>query len=186
MLAPPPNTRAEEEDVGLDLKKVQDRAQLLGKTLYHQGDLSYFEAVNKETLKNAYQRFEEEGIIVLSKSRDSKTPTTVKIAREWAPKRDVATGEILPEGRLWQFAEDISQSRREGKNRRDGATVGARVLRLADVCGRELFEDERVAREKARVGSLRPDRPEADGSEEDVAGKARRRRRGIAAARANL
>jgi len=184
MLAPPPNAPPE-EDVGLDLKKVQDRAQLLGKTLYHQGDLSYFEAVNKETLKNAYQRFEEEGIIVLSKSRDSKTPTTVKIAREWAPKRDVATGAILPEGRLWQFAEDISQSRREGKNRRDGATVGARVLRLADVCGRELFEDERVAREKARVGSLRP---QQDGptDEEDVAGKARRRRRGIAAARANL
>ena len=37
----------------LDMKSVQDSAQLLGKTLYHSGDLSYFEAVNKEALRNA-------------------------------------------------------------------------------------------------------------------------------------
>ena len=78
-LAPP---LGQEQDMWCDMKQTQDKAQLvryrgntlllpfesstdhttsqLGKTLYHQGDLSYFEAVNKETLKNAYQRFEEE------------------------------------------------------------------------------------------------------------------------------
>ena len=31
--------------------------------------MSYFEAVNKETLKNAWTRFEEEGILIVAKSR---------------------------------------------------------------------------------------------------------------------
>ena len=35
----------------IPLPAFQNTAQLLGKTLYHQGDLSYHEAVNKETLK---------------------------------------------------------------------------------------------------------------------------------------
>jgi len=42
----PPATHPDAES-WLDMKAVQDKAQLLGKTLYHQGDLSYFEAVNK-------------------------------------------------------------------------------------------------------------------------------------------
>lgn len=33
----------------------------------------------------------------------------------------------------------IAQSRREGKNRRDGATVSTRVLTLADTLGQSLF-----------------------------------------------
>ncbi len=37
------------EGVEIGSKEVLDMAQLMGKTLYHQGDLSYFEAVNKET-----------------------------------------------------------------------------------------------------------------------------------------
>ena len=86
----------------------------LGKTLYHQGDLSYFEAVNKESLKNAYQRFEEEGIILLSRSKDSKLPTTVKLAHDWVPTRD-ESGSISQCGRLWEFTEMIAQSRSEGQ-----------------------------------------------------------------------
>lgn len=48
---------------------------------------------------------------------------------------------IMPEGRLWDFTEKIATSRREGKNRRDGATVSTRVLRLTDTIGRNLFVD---------------------------------------------
>ena len=33
-----------------------------------------------------------------------------------------------------------AKSRREGKNRRDNATVSTRVLRLADMMGRELYD----------------------------------------------
>ena len=127
-------------DMWLHITKTHDAAQLLGKTLYHQGDLSYFEAVNKETLKNAFQLFEEEGIIMVSKSRDKKIPSTVKLAESWTPRRDPTTGDMIPEGKLWTFIENIAKSRREGKNRRDGATVSTRVLVLADKVGRQLLE----------------------------------------------
>ncbi|CEJ58452.1 Putative Acyltransferase [Penicillium brasilianum] len=126
-------------DIWIDNKKAQDSAQLLGKTLYHQGDLSYFEAVNKETLKNSYQRFEEEGIILVSKNKESRAGPSLRLAPEWTPERDPHTGKVLPRGRLWDFTELIAQSRREGKNRRDGATVSSRVLTMSDVVGRQLF-----------------------------------------------
>jgi hypothetical protein len=51
----------------------------------------------------------------------------------------------VPEGRLWDFIEKIAQSRREGKNRRDGATVSTRVLRLTETTlGRALFAADSV------------------------------------------
>lgn len=43
--------------------------------------------------------------------------------------------------RLWAFIEKIASSRREGKNRRDGATVSTRVVRLTDRLGRRLFDE---------------------------------------------
>jgi len=73
----------------------------LGKTLYHQGDLSYFEAVNKETLKNAWTRFQEEGILIIAKSRDPKVQPKARLSPDWAPRRDPQTGLIVAEGRLW-------------------------------------------------------------------------------------
>jgi len=139
--------------VWLDVVKTQDAAQLLGKTLYHQGDLSYFEAVNKETLKNAFQLFEDEGITMINKSRDKKIPSTIKLAGSWTPQRDQSTGDIVPEGKLWTFIETIAQSRREGKNRRDGATVSTRVLILADKIGQQLF-DSAAARTDASPSDL--------------------------------
>lgn len=51
----------------------------------------------------------------------------------------------MPSGRLWNFIEKIAQSRREGKNRRDGATVSTRVLALANKVGRELFASAAIA-----------------------------------------
>ncbi|KAI5923595.1 hypothetical protein F4810DRAFT_668113 [Camillea tinctor] len=131
----------QKDDIWIEVTKAQNTAQLLGKTLYHQGDLSYFEAVNKETLKNSYQRFQEEGIIYTVKSKDSKVPPRLRLASEWTPSRDPKTGELQASGRLWDFIERIASSRREGKNRRDGATVSTRVLRLTDLLGRKLFDD---------------------------------------------
>lgn len=128
-LTPPSRDMA---DVWIDLNKAQDSAQLvsgdsnsnvvqsllineqLGKTLYHQGDLSYFEAVNKETLKNAYQRFAEEGIILVARSKDNRIPPTMRLAPEWTPERDPVTNRLLDRGRLWDFTERIAKSRREG------------------------------------------------------------------------
>ncbi|KAL2159496.1 hypothetical protein VTH06DRAFT_2501 [Thermothelomyces fergusii] len=131
----------QKDDIWIQVSKAQESAQLLGKTLYHQGDLSYFEAVNKETLKNSYQRFEEEGIIQVVKSKDARIPPRLRVAPEWRPGRDEKTGRLLASGRLWDFTEKIASSRREGKNRRDGATVSTRVVGLTDALGRKLFEE---------------------------------------------
>jgi hypothetical protein len=127
--------------VHLSVTDTEFSRQQLGKTLYHQGDLSYFEAVNKETLKNSYQRFEEEGIIQVVKSKDVRIPPRLRLAPEWRPARDPETGRLLASGRLWDFTEKIASSRREGKNRRDGATVSTRVVKLTDDLGRKLFEE---------------------------------------------
>ncbi|KAK1044807.1 hypothetical protein LTR74_018246 [Friedmanniomyces endolithicus] len=141
MLTPPPHHSDTDTETWADYNTVQDRAQLLGKTLYHQGDLSYFEAVNKEALKNAFSRSEEEGIIAVQRPRgDGKVSPKVRLEMEWTPARDEGGG-LMAEGRLWEMCERISQSRREGKNRRDGTTVRTRVLGLAELVGRDLFGD---------------------------------------------
>lgn len=124
------------------MARAQDNAQLLGKTLYHQGDLSYFEAVNKESLRNAYARFAEEGIVVVARSKDSEPGTSIQLAKTWVPQRDTETGEIILGGRLWDFTERIAACRREGKNRRDGATVSTRVLRLTTRLGEQLLKEQ--------------------------------------------
>lgn len=66
----------------------------------------------------------------------------------WRASRD-ETGALVAEGKLWDFIEKIASCRREGKNRRDGATVSSRVLRLADELGRKLFEQ---AEESEKTG----------------------------------
>lgn len=106
--------------------------------------------MNKETLKNSFQRFEEEGIVYVMKSRDPKVPPRLRLASEWMPTRDPdKSGALQPSGRLWNFIERIASSRREGKNRRDGATVSTRVIRLADELGAKLFEEAAKPESKA-------------------------------------
>ncbi|GFP54198.1 hypothetical protein ACSS6W_001870 [Trichoderma asperelloides] len=139
-------------DIWIGEAKAQNNAQLLGKTLYHQGDLSYFEAVNKETLKNSYTRFQQEQIINVVKSKDAKIPPRLQLDPSWRPSRDPETGALLAEGKLWDFTEKIASSRREGKNRRDGATVSSRVLRLTDELGRRLFAEAEEADKKGGKG----------------------------------
>ncbi|KAI9163818.1 Glycerol-3-phosphate acyltransferase [Paramyrothecium foliicola] len=142
-------TADQDGDVWIEQSKAHNSAQLLGKTLYHQGDLSYFEAVNKETLKNSYTRFAEDQMVHVVKSKDPKIPLRIQLDAAWRPPRDPQTGDLLAQGKLWDFTEQIAKCRREGKNRRDGATVSSRVLRLADQLGRKLFEE---AEEAAKSG----------------------------------
>lgn len=75
------------------------------------------------------------------KSKDTKIPPRLRVAPEWRPQRDPITGNLIASGRLWDFTEKIASSRREGKNRRDGATVSTRVVMLTDALGRKLFEE---------------------------------------------
>ena len=145
MLTPPASpTRSQRPQEWLDLKAAQNAAQLLGKTFYHQGDLSYFEAVNKESLGKTYQRVQEEGIIVVSRPKGSKTGPTVRLGDEWLPNRDENGVIDVDNSKLWAFCERISLSRREGKNRRDGATIKARVLNLIDMVGGRLWNEAGV------------------------------------------
>lgn len=88
------------------------------------------------------------------KSKDAKTnPARLRISHDWMPSRDPATGDLVSTGRLWEFTEKIASSRREGKNRRDGATVSTRVLRLSDILGRRLFEEATTAADGTRKES---------------------------------
>lgn len=172
ILTPPAGYSEKEGEYWLEMSSVQNQAQKMGKTLYHQGDLSYFEAVNKETLRNAYTRFEEEGIILVTKSRDAKVGATVRLAEDWIPPRS-PEGHLMASGKLWTFAELISQSRREGKNRRDGQTVKTRVVRLADLVGKDLYRESlaKAARKEGKV----PVGP-SDADAEEVRRKERRRK----------
>lgn len=75
----------------------------------------------------------------MAKSRNTKIQPRAKLAAEWTPRRNPSSGRIVLEGRLWDFIEKIAQSRREGKNRRDGATVSTRVLRHTETISETLF-----------------------------------------------
>jgi hypothetical protein len=157
--APPPSGVVQPGDeLWLDAKQTHNFAQLLGKTLYHQGDLSYFEAVNKETLQNCYRRFEEDGMIVSRRPRDKDNKAAggavLRLADEWMPSRDPATGKIIPAGKLWDFCESISHSRREGKNRRDGETVQVRVVTLIEKVSEEVWKDKAKKAQALALGEI--------------------------------
>lgn len=47
----------------IEQRLFMKRVQIFGKTLYYEGDLSYFEAINGDTLMNAFSRLKEMGMI---------------------------------------------------------------------------------------------------------------------------
>ncbi|KAK4494607.1 hypothetical protein PRZ48_013963 [Zasmidium cellare] len=139
MLRPPPHYP--DPEAWVDMKTFQDKAQLLGKTLYHRGDLSYYEAVNKEALKNAISRSEEEGIIVVTRpGKDSKAPQRVRLELEWMPAYDEGKDELIAEGKLWDLCEFIDRSRRDAPGKKEGVLVRKRILGLCRGIGEGLWE----------------------------------------------
>ena len=60
--------------------------------------------MNKEVLGRSYERFVDEGIILIARSKEPGVPPKIQLAPEWTPQRDEA-GNIKPEGKLWNFAE---------------------------------------------------------------------------------
>jgi len=145
MLCPPAADL--DQQAWLDLNSMQNKAQLLGKTLYHRGDLTYYEAVNKETLKNAVSHCEEEGIISVTRPTkgSGNTKPLVRLAPQWMPKRDgTAEARLLPQGKLWDLCEHINRSRRAGDSRQDTAAARARLLRLVETTAEDLFAQATV------------------------------------------
>ncbi|KAI9265280.1 putative acyltransferase [Phascolomyces articulosus] len=119
------------QSIFIDSRVFMARTQALGKTLYFQGELSYLEAVNKETITNAFHRFEQEGVLLrnqYSQLKDSWSEVGLNI--DYIPER--YNGVLVPRGRLWELAELIGKFRREGKNRRDNVAVSSHVLQMAN------------------------------------------------------
>lgn len=111
------------------------------------------------------------------KSKDPKVPPRLQLDPSWRPQRDPVTGALPASGKLWDFTEKIAKSRREGKNRRDGATVSTRVLRLTDMLGLQMFVEAELPDKagKAKVPT-RLSSEEKDTLEKNVRDARRRRK----------
>ncbi|KAF9116743.1 hypothetical protein BGX27_011057 [Mortierella sp. AM989] len=131
-LIPPVDINGEPQLHWVEERVYMEKTQMFGKTLYYQGDLSYFESVNMETLKNGFNRLSDYGILMVKKATSSKEKTKVALHPDFMPSRG-ADGRLSTDGTLWDMVEHISTFRREGKNRRDNATVSSRVLRFAEI-----------------------------------------------------
>lgn len=80
-----------------------------------------------ETLRNALGFFEENGQIVVRKTKSGRQEAAMTLHPDWTPRykrlvqkadnRRIPEGSISEEGKLWSLVERISISRREGKNR---------------------------------------------------------------------
>jgi len=80
-----------------------------------------------ETLRNALGFFEENGQIVVRKTKSGRQEAAMTLHPDWMPQyilimlesyiRRLSNGTISEEGKLWNLVERISISRREGKNR---------------------------------------------------------------------
>ena len=69
-----------------------------------------------ETLRNALGFFEENGQIIVKRTRSGRQEPAMALHPGWVPKRS-SDGSIAESGNLWGLVEKISISRREGKNR---------------------------------------------------------------------
>ena len=117
------------------------------------------EAVNKETLSTAFNRYQEQDIITIQRHATPKSWIEISLTDHYVPER--VNGMLIPQGALWDLADRIGKFRMEGKNRRDSQTgtfppfflpysaqfvlvgslffflVSTRVLRLAEILAEE-------------------------------------------------
>ena len=105
----------------IDSRMFVSRSQVYGKTLYYEGDLSYFESVNKETLGNCLGWLKQHGIIKVYKGieppsnsqyeisayKTSINTTWISLTKEWVPI------DVLPTFTIPVAAENsVSESKR--------------------------------------------------------------------------
>ncbi|WFD31294.1 hypothetical protein MSPP1_002328 [Malassezia sp. CBS 17886] len=109
-------------------------AQKIGNTLYHQGAISYEEAINAATLLNALATMEAMGICMRRMSHEKKPVVQVALHPDWVPHMEPIAdnlpafdkGAIIPAvapdsalvGRLISFIGQMAHFRREGKSLR--------------------------------------------------------------------
>lgn len=128
-LAPKP-TNPEDVDTTawFSAKEFEQRAQLFGKTLYQQGELSYLEAINIAVLQQAFTRYEELGMIIRKPSNAVKPIPLMALHPDYRPTW--MDEQLQPEGKLWDHLERLGSFRREGKDRRE-QLVGRKILQHA-------------------------------------------------------
>ncbi|KAE8240610.1 hypothetical protein A4X13_0g7697 [Tilletia indica] len=150
-LAPPmPEDKSADSDVPwFAAKDFEKLAQLFGKTLHAQGELSYLEAVNQATLAQAFARYEERGMIMRRKSNAAKPIPLLALNPEYRPAYN-ASGRSMTEGRLWNFLEHLGTFRREGKERRD-QVVGSRIMALLERSYPPVVEWSRRNQDESRI-----------------------------------
>lgn len=122
------------------LSELIASAQLLGKTLYAQGLLTHFEAVNKETLKNAFARFVLEGIVVVEKVGKSRDVQMIRVKDEW-----LNVGKS-GKRKVWAFCLKLAAYRVRGHGRANGKEWEDEA-RLVDVVRERMW--------KKREGSVK-------------------------------
>lgn len=126
-------------------KEFEKRAQLFGKTLYNQGELSYLEATSIAVVQQALARYQEIGIVLRRPSQAARPVALMALNPEWQPAwEDIPLVPVpsqttspldapLPArrptqgGRLWSHLARLGHFRREGKDRRENL-VGQRIL----------------------------------------------------------
>ncbi|KDN41525.1 acyltransferase-domain-containing protein [Tilletiaria anomala UBC 951] len=133
-------------------KDFEKRAQLFGKTLYQQGELSYLEAINVAVLQQAFGRYEELGMIIRKPSNAVKPIPLVALHPDWRPTWK--EGQLQPTGKLWEHLERLGRFRREGKDRRE-QLVSRKILQHANGNAPPVVEwtkeQERWAEDRAHL-----------------------------------
>ncbi|KAJ1027687.1 hypothetical protein NDA13_003147 [Ustilago tritici] len=122
-------------------KDFEKHTQLLGKTLYAQGELSYLESINAATLSQAFTRMEEMDMILRKKSSHQKpVPIMALHPNFW----------LSQTSKLTDYIDHLSQFRREGKDRRE-QNVGRKVCKYTSMYAPSVIEDSDIKQRQAQL-----------------------------------
>lgn len=122
-------------------KDFEKHTQLLGKTLYAQGELSYLESINAATLSQAFTRMEEMGMILRKKSSHQKPVPIMALHPSFWPSQTA---------KLTDYIDRLSQFRREGKDRRE-QNVGAKVRKYTSMYIPAAVEVSQIKQRQAQL-----------------------------------
>ncbi|KAF6767404.1 Phospholipid/glycerol acyltransferase [Kalmanozyma brasiliensis GHG001] len=122
-------------------KDFEKHTQLLGKTLYAQGELSYLESINAATLSQAFTRMEEMSMILRKKSSHQKPIPIMALNPNFWPSQT---------SNLAAYIDRLSQFRREGKDRRE-KSVGAKVRQYTTMYTPSVVEESTIKQREAQL-----------------------------------
>ncbi|KIS72419.1 uncharacterized protein UMAG_11632 [Mycosarcoma maydis] len=122
-------------------KDFEKHTQLLGKTLYAQGELSYLESINAATLSQAFTRMEEMGMILRKKSSHQKPVPIMALHPSFWPSQTT---------KLTDYMDRLSQFRREGKDRRE-QSIRPKVRQYTSTYIPPVVEESAIKQRQAQL-----------------------------------